>query len=207
MIVSVARSPLRLLAMLLVAVPMILLAIDMTVTQRFFPPRATTQVVTGTAVDPETGETVDVTEDVLTRDGEAQQRREVAFGLFLFVGGVGLLGWAAKDLVAPKRLIEAGDDGIVLDITRRGEPPVVIPWLEVREIRSGTISDEGGEAPALLIKVSDPDRFPDRPYGAVVDGRWISLYAEEWDRSAQDVAATLSLRVDRTHGTGETMLQ
>ena len=206
MIVSVTRSPVRLLTMALVAVPMILLAVDMSVTHRYFPAPDTTQVQVGTE-EGESGDTVAVFDDVLTRDGQAQQRREVALALFLFVSGVGLLGWAAKDLLAPKRLIEAGEDGIRLDIVRRGDPIIEIPWEEVLEIRSGTIVDDAGEAPALLIRVAVAEILPVRPYGAVVDGDWVKLYSEEWDRSAQDVAATLSLRVDRTHGTGETMIQ
>ena len=144
MIVSVARSPLRLLTMVVVAVPMMLLALDMSVTYRFFPAPATTQVVVGSDTDPETGQSIDITEDVLTLDGEAQRRREVAFSILLGAGGVVLLAWAAKDLVAPKRLIEADEDGIILDVTRRGEPPVRLPWEDVAEIRSGAITDEAG---------------------------------------------------------------
>jgi hypothetical protein len=202
-IISVSRSPLRLLTMVLVAVPMMLLALDMSVTYRFFPQPATTAVVVGSDTDPETGQSIDITEDVLTRDGEAQRRREVAFSLLLGIGGVVLLAAAAKDLVAPKRLLEADEDGILLDVTRRGEPPVRLPWEDVAEIRSGAITDEAGSTPALVIRVDDPGLLPDRPYGAVVHLDEIRLYSDEWDRSAQDVAATLSLRVTRARGTGE----
>ena len=197
MIISVSRSPLRLLTMALVAVPMILLALDMSVTYRFFPKPATT------ATDPETGASIELTEDVLTRDGEAQRRREVAFSLVLAVGGIAMLGWAAKDLLAPKRLIEADEDGILLDVTRRGEPPVRLLWEDVIDIRSGAITDDAGTTPALVIRVEDPELLPERPYGAVVDANEIRLYSDEWERSAQDVAATLSLRVTRERGTGE----
>ncbi|HSG79673.1 MAG TPA: hypothetical protein VLD62_08840 [Acidimicrobiia bacterium] len=203
MIISVARSPLRLLTMALVAVPMILLALDMSVTYRFFPRPATTEVVVGSDTDPDTGSSIQLTEDVLTRDGEAQRRREIAFSLIMAAGGVGMLGWAAKDLLAPKRLIEADDDGILLDVTRRGEAPVRLLWEDVTEIRSGAITDDAGTTPALVIRVEDPDLLPERPYGAVVEGDEIRLYSEEWERSAQDVAATLSLRVTRARGTGE----
>ena len=70
-------------------------------------------------------------------------------------------------------------------------------------IRSGAITDDAGTTPALVIRVEDPELLPERPYGAVVDANEIRLYSDEWERSAQDVAATLSLRVTRERGTGE----
>ena len=58
--VVVTRSPLRLLAYASLAVPAILLAVDMAVSHRIYPEPDTFEQVVGTTVD-DAGETVEVT--------------------------------------------------------------------------------------------------------------------------------------------------
>ncbi len=198
MIVSVTRAPLRLLVMALVGLPMILLSIDMTLTHRFFPEPDTTPVVVGTTIDETTNSEVDVTKDVLTRDGEAQRRREVAWGIALFIGGAALLAWAARELAVPRRLLVASEEGIALAVTERRRLPMLVPWDEVHDVRSGVIADDAGDVSVLSIQVTDPGRFPERPHGARVEGDTIHVFADEWDHSVQEVAATLALRITRS---------
>ena len=86
MIVRVSRSPLRLLGYALVAVPMILLAVDMLVAYRFFPfPETTTASAQVSNAD---GSTTEVTYQVYTDNGKAQRRRDLAWGSAFGLGGL-----------------------------------------------------------------------------------------------------------------------
>ncbi|NIR40233.1 MAG: hypothetical protein GWN79_21890, partial [Actinobacteria bacterium] len=76
----------RLLTNALLAVPAILLAIDMTLSYRFVGHPETRDVVVGQRTD-ESGQQVDITEAVLTDTGRSERRRDLLFGGALFVGG------------------------------------------------------------------------------------------------------------------------
>lgn len=189
MIVRVSRSPLRLLGYALVAVPMILLAVDMLVAYRFFPfPETTTASSTITADD---GSTTEVTWQVYTDNGKAQRRRDLAWGSALGLGGMGVIGWAFAGLVAPRRLLAADAEGLTLRLAGRRHPPLRLAWEEVAEVRSGRQRDQAGEVPVLSLRLRSPEKVPLRPAGALADPPWLHLFAGDWDRSAREVAARL----------------
>lgn len=189
MIVRVSRSPLRLLGYALLAVPMILLAVDMLVAYRFFPfPETTTASSTMTADD---GSTTEVTWQVYTDNGKAQRRRDLAWGTALGLGGLGVIGWACAGLVAPHRLLTADAEGLTVRLQGRRLPPVSLAWEEIAEVRSGLRRDQAGEVPVLSLRLYSPDKVPLRPAGAVADPPWLHLFAGDWDRPAHEVAARL----------------
>jgi hypothetical protein len=187
MIVRVTRSPLRLLGYALLAVPMILLAVDMLVAYRFFPfPETTTASSTITADD---GSTTEVTWQVYTDNGKAQRRRDLAWGSALGLGGLGVMGWACVGLVAPRRLLTADSEGLTLRLEGRRLPPLRLAWEEVAEVRSGLRHDQAGEVPVLSLRLHSPEKVPLRPSGALADPPWLHLFAGDWDRPAHEVAA------------------
>ena len=161
MIVRVSRSPLRLLGYALVAVPMILLAVDMLVAYRFFPfPETTTASSTVTADD---GSTTEVTWQVYTDNGKAQRRRDLAWGSALGLGGLGVIGWACAGLVAPRRLLTADAEGLTLRLEGGACPPLRLAWEEIAEVRSGLRRDQAGEVPVLSLRLHSPEKVPLRP--------------------------------------------
>jgi hypothetical protein len=186
-IVRVSRSPLRLLGYALVAVPMILLAVDMLVAYRFFPfPETTTASAQVANAD---GSTTEVTYQVYTDNGKAQRRRDLAWGSAFGVGGVLVIGWAFAGLVAPRRLLSADREGLTLWLDGRRRPPLRLAWEEVAEVRSGLQEDTAGRVPVLSLRFYSPDLVPPRPKGARDDAPWLHLYAADWDRPAHEVAA------------------
>jgi hypothetical protein len=188
-IVRVSRSPFRLLAYALVAVPMILLAVDMLFSYRFYPrPETTTAQGQVTAAD---GSVSQVSYEVLTDNGRAQQRRDRAWGGVLAAGGIALIGWAFTGLVRPRRLLGADPEGLTLWLDGTHRPPLHLPWEEVAEVRSGSREDEAGEVPVLSLRLCDAARVPLRPAGAAAEPPWLHLYAGEWDRPPQEVAALI----------------
>lgn len=187
MIVRVSRSPLRLLGYALVAVPMILLAVDMLMAYRFFPfPETTTASAQVANAD---GSTTEVTYQVYTDNGKAQRRRDLAWGSAFGVGGLLVIGWACAGLVAPRRLLSADGEGLTLWLDGRRRPPLRLNWDEVAEVRSGLRQDTAGRVPVLSLRLHSPEKVPLRPKGALDDPPWLHLYAADWDRPAHEVAA------------------
>lgn len=187
MIVRVTRSSLRLLGYALVAVPMILLAVDMLLSYRFYPHPETTQATRQvTAAD---GSVVEETVQVYTETGRAQRRRDVGWGLVLLGAGSASIVWAFVGLVAPRRLLAADAEGVSLWVDGRRRAPLRLAWEEIAEVRSGLRRDEAGEVPVLSLRLHSPDRVPRRPRGAAAEPPWLHLYAGEWDRPAHEVAA------------------
>jgi len=197
-IVRVARSPLRLLGYVLVAVPMILLAVDMLVAYRFFPFPETTTASSQVAADD--GSTTEVTFLVYTDNGKAQRRRDLAWGSALGLGGLVVAGWAFAGLVSQRRLLAADTEGVTLWIHGRRRPPLRLAWEDVAEVRSGVRRDQAGEVPVLSLRLISPEKVPLHPVGAVADPPWLHLFAEDWDRPAHEVAALVEGQVTGFRG-------
>lgn len=199
--VSIARSPLRLLAYAAFAVPAILLAVDMMVAYRWIPEPAFTESVVGTTIN-ENGQPIDVVTKTLTQDGRAQRRRDLVIGSALLLGGTGAMIWGLKELVRPTILLKADDEGISVRVDGPGRKARLFPWEEVVEVRSGVIDSEGSPISVLSIRLRDMGLLPSDPSGAEPDPPWIHLYADEWDRPAHMVAPLLDQRADRPRAAG-----
>ena len=187
MIVRVNRSSLRLLGYALVAVPMVLLALDMLFFYHLYPRPEITQ---GTReVQAADGSVIQETVEVYTQTGVAQRRRDVGWGTVLLVSGSAIFVWALGDLVMPRRLLAADGEGMSLWLSGRRRPPLRLGWDEIAEVRSGLRQDEAGEVPVLSLRLRTPERVPLRPRGALAEPPWLHLYAGEWDQPAHEVAA------------------
>lgn len=200
--VTVSRTPLRLLTYALLAVPAILLAVDMTVSNRVIRAPETTEVIVG-QTSSESGESVDVTEDVLTDVGRAERRRDLLFAAGLFVGGVAAMGWALKELARPTRFLIADDAGLLIKVDGVRRPARRFGWSGIAEVRSGLIEDDGIETSVLSIRLADGEDVPHLPAGGCSDPPWLHLFSEEWDQPAHQVAALLDHKLLGPPPTGE----
>lgn len=188
--VIVTRSPLRLLAYVVIGVAAVLVAVDMTISNRFYPMPETFERVVGTAVD-EVGEMVNVTARVPTDQGRAHLRRDRVVGVVLFAGGVSALGWAMKELIWPRVLLRGDEEGIAIHVDGPGMPLRQIPWSDIAEVRSGLIEEEGESLPALSIRFHHPEMVPEGPASAVAAPPWLHLIADEWVPPAHMVSPLL----------------
>jgi len=188
--VSVTRSPLRLLAYAALAVPAILLSIDILFAHHWYPPPATSTETVGSTLDAN-GNVVDVTIKRLTVDGHAQRKRDLAVGGFLLAGGLGVLAWSLKELLDPVVLLRADLEGMSVRVDGVGSPARFIPWDQVAEVRSGTLDDDGSDVAVLSIKFTDSELVPVDPAGAEADPPWLHLFADDWDLPAHQVAPVL----------------
>ena len=198
----VSRSPLRLLTFAVLAVPAILLAVDMTVSHRWIRAPETTDVVVGQTTD-ENGEQVDITKPVLTDVGKAERRRDLLFGPMLFLGGVIAMGWSIKELARPTPFLVADEEGLLIRLDGMRRPPHRFTWDGIVEVRSGLIPDDGVEEPVLSIRLLDMEEVPYLPAGARAEPPWLHLDAEEWDTPAHEIAPLFDQMAARTRPTGE----
>ena len=167
--VWVGRSPWRMLAYAVIGAALVLLAVDMTVSYRFFPyPDHTV-----TEADEATGTTT----RVLTLDG-----------VVLGVGGGALLLWSVREVLVRRPLLVAGEEGLMVRLGTRREPPLQLTWEEIAEVRSGSQDDGAGFVPVLSLRLADPEVMPERPHAAIADPPWLHLIADEWDLPPRQVA-------------------
>lgn len=194
MSVIVTRSPLRLLAYVVLAVPALLVAVDMTASHRFFPAPETFETVVGTTVD-EVGRQVDVTARALTIEGRAQARRDRLAAAVLGIGGVAAMAWAMMELIRPRVLLRGDQQGMAFRVDGPGRPMRQVAWGDIAEVRSGVVDDEGDLVPALSIRFEDPARVPVAPASAIPEPPWLHLLADDWVPPAHMVAPLLERTV------------
>jgi hypothetical protein len=201
--IIVTRSPLRLLAYVLLAIPAVLLAVDMTASNRFISPPDSFQTVVGSTMV-ESGAVVDVTSTAFTNQGRAEARRDRLFAAVLLTGGVVSIGWAMRDLVRPRPLMRGDQDGLALRIDGPGMPMRAFPWEEIAEVRSGLIDEDGDILPAFSVRFHDPSRAPAEPASAVADPPWLHVVADDWSPPAHLVVPVLERAGPQTTGTADT---
>lgn len=201
--VIVTRSPLRLLAHVLLAIPAVLLAVDMTVSHRFISPPDSFQTVVGSTIV-ESGAVVDVTSTAFTNQGRAEARRDRLFAVVLVTGGVMSIGWAMRDLVRPRLLMRGDQDGLALRVDGPGMPMRVFPWEEIAEVRSGLIDEDGDILPTLSLRLHDPSRVPTEPASAVADPPWLHVITDDWSPPAHLVVPVLERAGPHTVGAADT---
>jgi hypothetical protein len=188
--VIVTRSPLRLFAYVVIGAAAVLLAVDMTISNRFYPMPETFETVVGTTVD-EFGAVTNVTARVPTDQGRAHLRRDRLAGVILFAGGISAMGWAMKELIRPRVLLRGDEEGIAIHVDGPGMPLRHLAWSDIAEVRSGLVEDEGDFLPALSIRFHDPEMVPEAPASAVATPPWLHLIADEWVPPAHMVAPLL----------------
>ncbi|MBU1227468.1 MAG: hypothetical protein KJ698_09725 [Actinobacteria bacterium] len=187
------RAAWRPVAYVLLAIPMVLLAVDMMVSHKWFPEPDSTEVAAVQTF--EDGSTLDTTILQLTLDGKAQQRREVFWGILLITGGVAAAGWGLKDLLSPRRVLILDSSFLALRVGSRVRMERRYAWSEVADVRSGVLEDEAGRVPVLSLRFTDDSLLPPNPWGAVVDPPWLHLYADEWDRQAHEIAPMIEAHI------------
>jgi hypothetical protein len=164
----IRRSAIKMWLVAVLAVPFVLYGADVLLRQRFV------------------GQVL----DLIHPDGELPsiETRDLAWAwVFVIVGG-GLAIWGLKELILPRKVLEAGERGLSLRIGGPFSQPVLISWSLIRAVRATRASDDGDVFPVVTIDFAPgqvPRGLPAQPWGA----RWVSkttlaISAQDWDRSA-----------------------
>jgi hypothetical protein len=120
-----------------------------------------------------------------------EPRDQILAALFVLVGAT-LILWGLKELVFPKKVFSANDQGIRLAIAGPFRPPLLVPWSRVADVSYIVLDDEGDDRPSVLLEVSDRAELPDHPWGA----RWVGpvellIDTVGWSPPATDIVESL----------------
>lgn len=177
--VEFARSVWRPWLAGLVAVPLLLVAVDLAITH---------QVFREPAAD---------AEGRRTNQGLSEERADWIWGLGLAAAGLGLVYWSLRELSGPRNAVSADEEGIYLGIgPGRGEP-VFVPWDQVLSVRSSFEHDDTGPTPKLEVAVDTPGWLPLRARGAAWKGNRIVMDATGWQVPVHRAAGLLQTMLER----------
>ena len=114
------------------------------------------------------------------KDPEAWEPRDDIFAaLLLLVGGVMVL-FAIKELIAPRRLLQANADGLRLPLSGPFGRRTSIGWLQVEDIET--------EPHAIVLRLAHAGGIPEDPWGARWTGdRTLRIPTWWWDRPPETV--------------------
>jgi hypothetical protein len=118
--------------------------------------------------------------------------RDRVFAILAVVAGVVLIVWGLRDLVVPRKLLSAGEDGLQLALGGPLVRSTLVPWSEIDDIHTEVVDDDGQLIPVLLVHFDDVSRLPSDPWSA----RWVGshtlmLEAINWSRPVEAVADDL----------------
>jgi hypothetical protein len=138
-------------------------------------------------------------EGVITTRGRSQRRADFVWGAALFVGGVGMFGYAVTSLIRRRPVMVLDEEGIDLFVTGPTADPTFVSWGTIRSVLSAADQDpDGGPAVDVLIfDLNDRGPISDRPWGARWDGNRLKVDATGWDVAVGEVAARAELDLDR----------
>ena len=132
-----------------------------------------------------------------TNQGSSERRGDIVWGLFLVGGGVALLGWSLPEIWRDHSVLTANTSGMAVRLGSSRTPPWELPWASIGSIRSSTIEDETGSHHALEIGLEPNTEIPARLHGATLSGTQLTVLADDWTPSVQEVAGRLKLLLDR----------
>jgi deoxyribonuclease-4 len=178
--VEINRSSWKAFLAGMLAIPLILIAIDLAFTHGFF--RA-----------PEANE-----DGSLTNQGLSEQRADLVWFAGLTIGGGMLIWWSLREITGSRRVVVADHDGLYLAIGSARQSEVFVPWSRIESIRSTFVEDETGPTPYLEVTISGPSWVPTEPRGARWEGDRLLVDATDWQTPVHEAAGLLQTMLERT---------
>lgn len=112
-----------------------------------------------------------------------------AYGTF----GIGLIVHGLRDLLIPRKMLVADDDGMTVHLSGWFGRPTEIPWSVIDDVRGGRLTHLDHASEALMVTVTTPESIPQDPWGARwIDDHTLAIAARHWTRTPADVAEGLT---------------
>jgi hypothetical protein len=171
----VRRSAVRMWLLAILAVPFILFGADVLLEQRFVRPVL----------------------DLIHPDGEVPgiETRDLAWAWAFVLGGGATAAWSLKELIAPRKIVTADEEGLTFSLGGPFSKTVSTPWIVIDAVRSAQASDDGDVFPVLVVEFlegSAPRSLPAWPWGARwIDTRTLAIAASEFDRPVSRIAVDI----------------
>ena len=112
-----------------------------------------------------------------------------AYGTF----GVGLIIHGLRDLLVPRKVLEANEEGIAVHLTGWFGRATRIPWNVIDDVRGGRLTHLDGVSEALMVTVTTNEAIPADPWGARwIDDNTLAITARHWTKTPDEVAEGLT---------------
>ena len=112
-----------------------------------------------------------------------------AYGTF----GLGLIVHGLRDLLVPRKVLEADDEGIAVHLTGWFGRATPIPWSVIDDVRGGRLTHLDGVSEALMVTVTTNEAIPTDPWGARwIDDNTLAIMARHWTKTPDEVAEGLT---------------
>lgn len=123
---------------------------------------------------------------------DAWEARDYILAGLYGTAGLGLVGYGLRDLLVPRKMLSATNEGVSLRLNGWFGKTSFVPWLAIDDVRPGRMSDYDEVTEVLVFTVVDRSGLPDDPWGA----RWIDDYTlavptRRWTHSAETVTQSL----------------
>lgn len=134
-----------------------------------------------------------VSERVFDSDPQVLEPRDDIWAWALVIAGGSIVAWGLKELFVPAPVLRTDDEGLHLRMLGPLRPAVLLPWQSLFDVDAGTLEDDGDEIEVLIVEVKEPGLLPVNPWaGRRVGARGVALFATEWDTPAGAVAEAVS---------------
>lgn len=133
--------------------------------------------------------------DLLFRPDDTQlfEFRDVVWAWAILVAAGGLALWSLRELIFPSKPIEADSAGLRLQVTAPFRRPLFVAWVDIDDIGSATVDDDGDLLPVLWVRFGDEAIGPASPWAARwMDDRTLALLASDWEMDPIEVAKKLA---------------
>lgn len=125
--------------------------------------------------------------------------RDVLLAAFYGTIGAALTVYGIRDLMLPRKVLVADQDGLTVHLGGWFGRPTHIPWRSIDDVRPGRLEHLDAVSPALMVTVTSLDGLPLDPWGAGwVDEYTLAINAKHWTKSPTEVAeevAEIALRL------------
>lgn len=115
--------------------------------------------------------------------------RDVIWAIAILLIGLALAGFGLKELLSPRAVVRAGQEGLALRLGGPFKPPVVIPWDVIDDVGAEMVDDDGDIVPVMWVRLADVTVIPADPWGARwIDPTTLAVLASDWEMPANLVA-------------------
>lgn len=106
--------------------------------------------------------------------------------------GLGLVIHGLRDLLVPRKVLVADDEGISVHLSGWFGRTTRIPWPVIDDIRGGRLTHLDAISEALMVTVTSNEGIPSDPWGARwIDDNTLAIVARHWTKTPDAVAEGL----------------
>lgn len=126
------------------------------------------------------------------RTPDAFEARDTLWAVLFLVVGLTVIALGLKELLFPRPILEADEQGTRWALRGPFSRLVEIPWEMIGGWSAVTVDDGGTRLAALKLDLVEHFGLPDDPWGARwADESTLMILSDDWEQSAEVVASAL----------------